>query len=124
MTDQEINCAIAIELGARWHWSVDKKCVFLTFKEWDGELAEAWHSGVPQHISNDIPSYTTDLNAIAEAEKAGLDTVNHCTDYLDSLCVITGDQIPIFATARQRAEAFLRTLGRWVENGAEVAKDL
>ena len=48
----------------------------------------------PRGILRDCPDYCNDLNAMHEAEK----TLNHMT-----------------ATARERAEAFLRTLGKWEE---------
>ncbi len=59
--------------------------------------------------------YVNDLNAMHEAEKT-LDTVMKRLDYLDYLFSLTGDEVQMCnATARQRAEAFLRTLGKWEE---------
>lgn len=60
-----------------------------------------------------IPDYLNDLNAIHEAEKT---IWKHEKEYIRQL--IERLQTPedaIFATATQRAEAFLRTLGKWVE---------
>lgn len=60
-----------------------------------------------------IPSYTTDLNAMHEAEKV-LDAVTQRGDYWDYLFSLTGGEFEMcHATAAQRAEAFLRTLGKW-----------
>lgn len=60
-----------------------------------------------------VPMYTTDLNAMHEAEKAFLGlNVEHHRRYEDALTNISGG-LPWLATAAQRAEAFLRTLGKW-----------
>jgi hypothetical protein len=61
------------------------------------------------------PDYCSDLNAMHEAQK-----VLTTFDEWDIYCVYLGDTQPSCAkaTARQRAEAFLRTLGKW-EEGAE-----
>jgi hypothetical protein len=59
-----------------------------------------------------VDYYTVDLNAMAEAEKV---LVNQFTTieeaYWRNLQQVKPH--PIYATARQRAEAFLRTLGKW-----------
>lgn len=56
--------------------------------------------------------YCTDLNAMHEAEK-----VFDCPELYDGnlIKVCEGVQYMWHATARQRAEAFLRTLGKWEE---------
>lgn len=57
-----------------------------------------------------IPDFCGDLNEMHEAEKMhrmGTDWDEYAL-LLGALC---GN--PIYATARQRAEAFLRTLGKW-----------
>lgn len=63
------------------------------------------------------PDYLTSLDAMHEAEKAH--SLSRCADYARHLyevcrCENKMDN-DICATARQRAEAFLRTLGLWVE---------
>jgi len=55
--------------------------------------------------------YCNDLNAMHEAEKTL--TGKHFEDYLMELLDFIDE--PILANARQRAEAFLRTLGKWEE---------
>lgn len=59
-------------------------------------------------------SICTDLNAMHEAENClSLDNRNH---YIDALGTIHTDSWEFAtATAHQRAEAFLRTLGKWEE---------
>lgn len=73
-----------------------------------------------------VPDYLNDLSAMHEAEKV----LKDWNKYVCMLAkVIVGDTRPkcsgndyhvatsiiIHATAAQRAEAFLRTIGRWVE---------
>jgi len=53
--------------------------------------------------------YCNDLNAMHEAEK--LLTYKQFEDYLMELLGVIHE--PILASARQRAEAFLRTLDKW-----------
>ena len=61
------------------------------------------------------PDYLNNLNAMHEAEKV-LDIVAERGDYWDYLSFITGGEDEmIYATASQRAEAFLRTLDKWEE---------
>jgi hypothetical protein len=70
----------------------------------------------------DVPDYLNDLNACHEMEKVL--TLGQRVIYADNLCIIwTGRDdraVPIWfwiteATASQRAEAFLRTIGKWEE---------
>ena len=65
------------------------------------------------------PDYLNDLNAMHEAEEllyAKSDTLEgaeRMRDYSKWLCNIA--KYPLRATASQRAEAFLRTIGKWKE---------
>ena len=71
----------------------------------------------------DVPNYLNDLNAMHEAEKVL--TVAQRITYANQIGVIlsggsVGRAIPNWwfiheATASQRAEAFLRTIGKWEE---------
>jgi hypothetical protein len=58
-------------------------------------------------------NYCGDLNAMHEAEK--MLTPTQIEDYIIEVMQFSHE--PIIATARQRAEAFLRTLGKWEEGG-------
>jgi len=62
----------------------------------------------------DLPDYCNDLNAMHEVEKVlgEVQSIKSCEydDWLQS--TIEHDQ-KWRATARQRAEAFLKTLGKW-----------
>ena len=90
MTDQQINAAIA------------EACGWIYFDGW-------------QHPDgrNFPPDYTQDLNAMHEAEE--LLKGKQFGAYGIALNDIEGSLWGIRATARQRAEAFLRTLGKWEE---------
>lgn len=59
------------------------------------------------------PNYCVDLNAMHEAEEHLRG--NQFLRYAEMLDDIIGSLGGIRATARQRAEAFLRTLGKWEE---------
>jgi len=65
----------------------------------------------------DLPDYLNDLNAIHNVEKKlkGMQWLN----YVDSLLDVCGCETPtITATAAQRAESYLRTIGKW-EGGSD-----
>jgi len=96
MTDQQINAAIAETCGRRRNrnggWYPDN----------------GWDFG-----TQGIPDYCNDLNAMHEAEE--LLKGKQFEAYGIELNDIEGSLWGIRATARQRAEAFLRTLGKWEE---------
>jgi hypothetical protein len=103
MNPQEINKRIAIVCGWKlvFQGRYDKP-------EWE------WESPIEDDES-DPPNYHGDLNAMHEVEK-GMENqqwwkfVYHLTDICGG-----GAALGISATAAQRAEAFLRTLGQWEE---------
>ena len=68
-------------------------------------------------------NYCNDLNAMHEAEKM-LD-FNQLRDMEDSVSFRFA-VLPFHATAAQRAEAFLRTLGKWDQSGdaTEMVKEV
>ena len=97
-------------------------------------IAEAcgkWHSGWPHEYMNQadrlrhIPNYLNDLNAMREAAEKVLNE-NQKIDYSRHIGKLVMSHLPasraawmdfrlINATASQRAEAFLRTIGKWEE---------
>lgn len=106
MTDEQINAAIAEACGWKAHDHPEcmaKKEGWRMPEVWimrpDGELA----------FRHEIPNYCNDLNAMHEAEKLLIKNHNLWTNYYYSI----GATIVLHATARQRAEAFLRTIGKW-----------
>jgi hypothetical protein len=61
------------------------------------------------------PDYLNDLNAMHEAEKVLILDCEWAT-YLDRLSVIVAEGSLVHATSAQRAEAFLRTIGKWEDD--------
>ena len=101
MTDDEINVAIAEACG----WSKEDGVYFWTANGIDCTCPELW-------------DWCNDLNAMHEAEKVLTEMgVNKWWAYANYILrnkpTPFGAETAIHATARQRAEAFLRTLGRW-----------
>jgi hypothetical protein len=104
MTDQKINKAIAKYLGWK-EFSSFSDCKQIIGKR------PSFHNGkiVSYTVDQYVPNYCRDLNAMHEAEKV-LTTAQTTTmsQYLHRrLGMLWG-----FATASQRAEAFLRTIGK------------
>jgi len=98
MNDEEINRAIAEHLG----WRDLKK----------GPYDGRYFGRYKDHTLNPIPNYSCDLNAMHEAEKVL--TKRDLWEMTMQLCNIVYGDVPLaHATARQRAEAFLRTVGKW-----------
>ena len=98
MTDQQINAAIAKACGRRQKPN----------GEWfpDNGLTVG---------SQGIPDYCADLNAMHEVEKTLTDAnMFVMAHHLERLVSARGQHY-FHATARQHAEAFLRTLGKWEE---------
>ena len=106
MNPQEINKRIAIACG----WEIHPKDRFVVIPP-----------NSPNSVQplNTIPNYHGDLNAMHEAEKwmTGNMRLLDFWKYADTLKRITpanlGCDSYIHATAAQRAEAFLRTIGQW-----------
>jgi hypothetical protein len=95
MTDEQINVAIHAALG---------------------NAIKCPRCSDPECAYNSVPNYCTDLNAMHEAEEVLLwnkgPGVWEC--YRNKLRGKYGED-DIHTTARQRAEVFLRTLGKWEE---------
>jgi hypothetical protein len=127
-TADQINVAIAEHLG--WHAeNSQNKFSALIFnpqgnsaKRWvkntGGEWVDMWINGAH------FPSYCTDLNACHEMEKhIHRSQMQAYCHYINSTVQGTMDVSTnmmlyfshVHATARQRAEAFLRAVGKWKE---------
>jgi hypothetical protein len=101
MTDEEINGTIAEACGRK--------------RRPDG----GWYPDNGSAGTQAILNYCNDLNAMHEAEKFVTSDCN--LTYANQLARIvdahySDDSAFFCATARQRAEAFLRTLGKWEED--------
>lgn len=81
----------------------------------------AWTNGVETRLENQLPDFLNDLNAMREAilslpkhNEIPLDrNIDRYNDYLIDVCGSINEAFN--ATAAQRAEAFLRMMGLWVE---------
>jgi hypothetical protein len=99
MTDEQINAAIAQECGWENVCQHPKNPNVWVGKHWS--------------LLQEVPDFCIDLNAMHEAEKVlTREQINAFCEKLfpTNYC---GVWWSIHATARQRAEAFLRTLGKW-----------
>jgi hypothetical protein len=111
MTDEQINIAIAENVFG-WRQSQGKHPK-------SGRILTIWTDGKSNFDHNrKPPKYCNDLNAMHEAEMTlpahggnGQEWDNSRSEFRWRLGLICLQ--PIHATARQRAEAFLRTLGKW-----------
>ena len=84
-------------------------------KRWEhiSALEDGWF------YESELPDYLSDLNATHEAEKM-LIKAQQVTAYVTALCHLCEHATPMqmiwHATAAQRAEAFLRTIGKWEDD--------
>jgi hypothetical protein len=94
MTDKQINKVIAETCGCSGKWRFDR---------------------IKQMLLDEPPDYCNDLNAMHEAEKI-VKKGFKCT-YDEELNLISERDYCLVweTTARQRAEAFLKTLEKWEE---------
>ena len=134
MKDQEINIAIAEACGVRPSVneyivvSPDGQSICMssesrtTCMKWLSDLPEGSHYkrySVAPHY--EWPAYTECLNAMHEAEmwlrnySSNQQTDKVWSDWRKVLEYVAGPLESVHATARQRAEAFLRVKGRWKE---------
>jgi hypothetical protein len=108
MTNKKINIAIAEHFGWRIAERVPPELKEDATSCWIRPNGDEWQE-------ENLPNYC-DLNAMHEAEKIGQSMVDgFWTAYSAGLKLSGAIQIT-HATASQRAEAFLKTIGKW-ENG-------
>ncbi len=121
MTDQEQNIAVAEACG--WHH-------FIINDEYGNDRAlRPTDKAVTGCVFTDLPNYGTDLNAMHEAEKfmmhkqwpkyvtqlARVIAIGRSRIRDDDTRVSVPTNMLLAATAAQRREAFLRTIGKWKE---------
>ena len=102
------------------------------WKNVDAGAGRVWgfttrHKGTPSEsdVCVDIPNYLNDLNAMHDAVSIfDYDQADQFEDHLCDICKRSNDEkenpapwrfAVVNATASQRAEAFLRTIGKWKE---------
>lgn len=99
MTYEQINLAIHKAVGFEWN---DER------KLWER------HANKARVVSHQPFHYSSDLNLMHEAEETlNQDNLYIMALHIEGLC--GRGEFYFRATARQRAEAFLRTLGKWEE---------
>ena len=88
-------------------WRAVDASVNMTHELWMSER-NVWSAG--------IPDFLNDLNAMHEAEKTLTDKAHE--EFRLNLYDVIGDdsRLIVSSTASQRAEAFLRTIGKWEES--------
>ncbi len=82
---------------------------------WFDKDGETYYIGNEDIVSPQIPDYLNDLNAMHEAEKVL--TAEQRRSYVNRIfnLPVSECESNTFATAAQRAKAFLRTLNLWEE---------
>lgn len=119
MTNQQINEAIALACG----WRYEPRELIVSEISIGDDMPWIQPDGTRRRVYN-LPNYCADLNAMHEAEKTLNDGLyfayaNRISEAAYRMAhglphvVITKNTVS--ATARQRAEAFLRTIGKWKE---------
>jgi hypothetical protein len=118
MTDEQINIAIAEACGYEWRVGIYGNCRGL-FHPDDNYLKVQPCLDMLLPISSDcakkVPNYCNDLNAMHEAEELLLS--GYWMRYCECLTGLLGKSVyaSVHAKARERAEAFLKTIGKWQE---------
>ncbi len=104
MTSIEINIAIA------------EACGWTDISQYT-QAVDGWYGYEPEDgPHSQVPNYCSDLNAMHEAEKV-IKINSHLWKPYESFLarIVSGDCGMFHITAKQRAEAFLRTFGKWEE---------
>lgn len=135
MTDQEINRAVAESVGDD-RWLIVKRGYFYrpNGHGYTSHVSEAWALPLAEAKKHEyligeepvtlrkapIPDYCNDLNAMHDVENRMTDDEHLRFRNALWLLIIKTTQFPHHvsrnvhsATARQRAEAYLRTIGKW-----------
>ena len=112
MTNRAINKAIAEHLGWKeLDFHLDGKRIL-------GDRPRFFNGEIVSYtVDQYVPDYCNDLNAMAEAENTLNDDQQYEYAYvLDDLIKNRSCEFNlIHASARMRAEAFVRTIGKWKE---------
>lgn len=131
-TDEQLKRALAKMLPGQIHTDTEINIAIAEACGWEKQVcAEIWWN--PQKgkyaTVNELPSYTIDLNAMHEAEKelkweqrkqyhdilADVAGFSYCEADTQEETELNWNCRICHATTSQRAEAFLRTIGKWKE---------
>jgi len=96
--------------------AIAEACGWREISDWKAAGINGQHPTEPW--TEVIPDYLNDLNAMHEAEKVFLKMETLCfwETYSNRLTTSLGCLDIFHATATQRAEAFLRTIGKWEDD--------
>lgn len=97
--------------------AIAEACGWKIISNFGSGVVYGQHPNYPS--SNQVPDYLHDLNAMHEAQK--LLKPIEWENYRQELWLLCADN-DIRATAAQRAEAFLRTVGKWEDSQQGGAK--
>jgi hypothetical protein len=118
MTPEEQRIAIAEACGFIGEFS--KRWILEIGMEGEDKFVFA---ATRNHLDEEVPDYLNDLNAMHEAEKVLTpDRQEYFVCVLDRMLHggrasdLSEQFLSLHATAAQRAEAFLRTIGKWEES--------
>jgi len=101
---------IAIAEACRWTWAEEEYTLY-GFTCAMAMTRKRWTPPKGGKTTLDAPDYLNDLNAMHEATQSL--TKDQLRWYRNLLIEMTGTFEAIDATAAERAEAFLRTIGKW-----------
>jgi hypothetical protein len=113
MNPEAQRIAIAEACGAKWRRFASCAIIRLTFKDSDDSVECEKPSRVV--FSNTVPDYTNSLDAMHEAEETLTDHQRMLMYHaITKILRRHKSELPAWrSTAPQRAEAFLKTLGKW-----------
>lgn len=118
MTKTEINEAIAEYCGWKMFYKPAED------KNWHSKHKWGTQPDGKPNFKHNVPNYCEDLNAMHEATKGfDIHKTMKFSDELkniiqDTLCIksaVDARYLTVNSTAAQRAEAFLKTIGKWNE---------
>lgn len=110
MTDEQINITIAEYCGWTYIEELDN-----TYIDYSNSKRDKIWGGINPKTGDDdfIPDYCNDLNAMHEVELKCILIDNILTDIYSHNLYDASDLPSFSSTSRQRAEAFLKTIGEW-----------
>jgi len=95
--------------------AIAEACGWTKISDWKAAGINGQHPTEPW--TEVIPNYLNDLNAMHELEKTLIGKPDYHSpvyaEYCRQIYAITKN--PYSATAAQRAEAFLKTIGQWID---------
>ena len=99
-------------------YAIAEACGWKRSGVWDNFWISPSGAEFREEDRKSIPDYLNDLNAMHEAERIldGYMMLKYASELLAVIGGGSGCFSHIHATAAQRSEAFLRTLGKWEES--------